>query len=62
MTRKIEDLVDYYMQLYEIQYQLFYMGERRLALQIADRLDELFETMEAGERKQLAINLENYGT
>lgn len=54
--------VDYYMQLYEICYQLTYMGERRLALALADRLDEIFETMDSGERKELAIQLANYGT
>lgn len=54
--------VDYYLQLFEITYQLTYMGERRLALAIADRLDELFETMDSGERKELAIQLANYGT
>lgn len=62
MLRKIEDLVDYYMQLYEICYQLTYMGENRIALVLTDRLDELFETMDSGERKALAIALQNIGT
>lgn len=56
------DLVDYYLQLYEITYQLTYMGERKLAISATDRLDELFETMDSGERKALAIALQNLGT
>lgn len=48
-----------YLQLYEIHAQLEYLGEHRLALVLLDRLDELWETFDAGEKKDLAIAVLN---
>lgn len=53
------DQLDLYIQLYEIQYQLAYLGEKRLQRAMLDRLEELWSKFDAGEHKELAIQLQN---
>lgn len=52
---------DIYLQLFEIKVQLEYLREKRLAIAIRDRLDELWDLMDAQEHKELAIALQNIG-
>lgn len=52
---------DVYLQLIEVQAQLNYLGEHRLSNAVLERLDELWETFDAGERKDLAIAVLNMG-
>lgn len=48
-----------YMQLFEMHGQLEYLGEHRLALKVLERLDEIWETFDAGEKKDMAIAVLN---
>lgn len=48
-----------YLQLFEIKIQLEYLRERKLAINLRDRLDELWDLMDAQEHKELAIELED---
>lgn len=50
-----------YLQLFEIKIQLEYLREKRLAINIKDRLEELWNLMDAQEHKELAIDLQNIG-
>lgn len=53
------DQLDLYMQLFEIQFQLSYLGEKRLQRAVLDRLEALWSTFDAGEHKELAIQIQN---
>lgn len=53
--------IELYLQLFEISCQLRYLGQKRLVLVVEDRLDELWGTLDDGERKELAISIQNIG-
>lgn len=50
-----------YMQLFEVKVQMEYLKEKRVAIVIHDRLEELWNQMDAQEHKELAIDLQNIG-
>lgn len=50
-----------YMQLFEVKVQMEYLKEKRIAIVIHDRLEELWNQMDAQEHKELAIDLQNIG-
>lgn len=52
-------LKEIYLQLFEIKVQLEYLREKRLSIAIGDRLEELWDKMDAQEHKELAIELED---
>lgn len=55
------DPFDLYIQLYEIQAQLHYLGEHVLERKVNERLDQLWETFNSEEHKLLAIEVANMG-
>lgn len=53
------DPADFYLQLYEIKYQLAYMGEAQLAIAVEERLEQLWSTLNAQDHKELTIRIYN---
>lgn len=57
---KVQNIpTDLYLQLFEIQYQFLYLGEKRLQRAVLERMDELWDTFDASEHKELAIQIQN---
>lgn len=53
--------IELYLQLFEIQQQLRYLKQHNLANQIEYRLEDLHAELDDGERKELAIAIQNIG-
>lgn len=58
-TRSKPDNKELYLQLFEIQYQLSYLGERALQRAVQDRMELVYNNMDAQEHKELAIDMQN---
>lgn len=53
--------IELYLQLFEIHQQLRYLKQHNLSKQVEYRLEDLYAELDDGDRKELAIAMQNIG-